>query len=126
MVRHGCHACMLDRVTIFDKIREKYSLSKKRTWEGSIIFDKNLSISSSIMYPELTKGEDSPFVDNYKSKFKIGLLSDPFLYLYVTHENNTFSYDHHSQLIKTYLKVIKTYLNTNNQNLNYFKSFIKI
>ena len=118
-----CDACILDQVTIFDEIKNSFALSKKREWEGSIIFNRELSIANNLWYPELTKGEDTLFVEKFKSEFTIAQLSDPFLYLYVTHKNNTFNYLHHFQLTKTVFRIFKTYLKPDDQKLHYFKSF---
>lgn len=116
-------ACLLDQVTIFDEIKNRFALSKKREWEGSIIFNRELSIANNLWYPELTKGEDTLFVEKFKSEFTIAQLSEPFLYLYVTHKNNTFNYLHHFQLTKTVFRIFKTYLKPDDKKLHYFKSF---
>ena len=125
MMEDGGYACLLDQVTIYNAITQKYSLSKVRQWEGSILFDRNLSIKKNIWYPDLPKGEDTPFIEMIREHYKISTLTDPFLYLYVTHTDNAFEYDHHQSLIKTKFWIFKTYLKLLDKRLGYFITTIR-
>ncbi len=122
MVKSGCNASILNQVTIYDSLTKKYSLSKLRVWEGTVLFDKSLAIKHNIWYPDLIKGEDTPFIEMIQSHFKIQIFNDPYLYLYITHTHNAFNYKHHSALIKTKFYLFKTYLKNTDNKLLYFNS----
>lgn len=114
--------CILNELIIYNSITKKYARSKQRVWEGSILFEKKLAVDHDIWYGDLPKGEDTIFIDKLKQVTPFALLHDPFLYLYVTHEHNTFDYQHHELLVRTVFTYFKTFLSSKDLRLRYFRS----
>lgn len=124
ILKNNAKACVLDQFTMYDELKDKYSFSKKRKWEGSILVDKNSITLANIDYPKKVKGEDTPFFEKIESTFHVTVLHDPWLYMYVTHHNNTFDYKHHDLLVYRKLYFFKTYIDSQSLKLKYFRSLI--
>ena len=122
LVVNDSKVCILNELIIYNSITQKYARSKQRVWEGSILFEKKLAVDHDIWYGDLPKGEDTIFIDKLKKITSFALLYDPFLYLYVTHEHNTFDYHHHELLVRTVFTYFKTYLSSKDWRLSYFRA----
>ncbi len=82
--------CVLERLTIFDMASEKAHLSHRRSWEGSLVARRD----SVPPFPELTRAEDTPVIEQMCEQGKLVLLDCPELYVYVYHGSNTWDRKH--------------------------------
>lgn len=82
------HACLLNQWLIFDNATKRAYVSSEYTWEGSILCDRR-ALSRNIKYKKLNRGEDTSFVKSLAKRYRIALLSRPYLYIYVYHGSNT-------------------------------------
>lgn len=124
LLRSGNKACVLDQFVMYDEVKDQYSFSKKRKWEGSILVEKETIVKEKLHYPNKAKGEDTPFYGMLEASFPITVLKDPWLYMYVTHHNNTFDYNHHDLLVDRKFYFFKRYLNSQTLRLKYFRALI--
>lgn len=83
-------ACFLERQQIWWPETRRFAVSCRRIWEGSFVCRK----SSLPPYPVLSRGEDSPVVDQIVRTRRAALLDCPHLYTYVFHGGNTFDDEH--------------------------------
>jgi glycosyltransferase involved in cell wall biosynthesis len=89
-------ACFLRTFMISNKITDEFAESKY--WggvEGSIIALK----SAMPKYESLTKGEDTPIRDYFLKNNKALMINKPLMYTYVIHGDNTWDYDHLTDLM---------------------------
>jgi glycosyltransferase involved in cell wall biosynthesis len=85
---------MLIRWTVWWPSKNRLFISGKRRWEGSLVCLR----SAMPRYPSLSKGEDTPLIDNLLIKHKITLLDAPHLYVYVIHGANTWDDKHFEEI----------------------------
>lgn len=83
--------CCLERWTMAWPARDRYVVSKRRAWEGSM-----LAIKEKLpRYADLRRGEDTVLLDACRAGgLKIHLLDRPDLYVYVVHGQNTYPEEH--------------------------------
>ena len=73
----------------FDRNHAHYFVSKGAI-EGTIMARKK-----DIIYPEMSKGEDSPFYNDYEKRYKVSVMfNNPILYIRFIHGHNTWERDH--------------------------------
>lgn len=92
----GAAACVLMRWLMYDAETGRAYLSSKRTWEGSLVADKNVVPS----YPALKQGEDTQVIKQLGDNGKLILLDKPTLYVYVFHGGNTWQRQHWQGLLE--------------------------
>lgn len=101
-------ACMLIRWTVWWPSKNRLFISGKRRWEGSLVCDRSVMPK----YPSLSKGEDTPLIDNLLVNNKVILLDAPHLYIYVIHGANTWDDRHFEKIFNgATFNVILNYYN---------------
>jgi glycosyltransferase involved in cell wall biosynthesis len=88
------NACILSRWTVWWPKKNRLFISGKRTWEGSIVCIR----SKMPRYPSLSKGEDTPLINELLSSNKVAFLDAPRLYIYVIHGSNTWNEQHFEKI----------------------------
>jgi mannosyltransferase OCH1-like enzyme/UDP:flavonoid glycosyltransferase YjiC (YdhE family)/GT2 family glycosyltransferase len=83
-------ACFLERQQLWWPQRERFALSNRRAWEGSMICER----AALPPYPAQRQGEDTPVMEQLFNSQRVALLDYPQLYTYVYHGDNTFSAGH--------------------------------
>lgn len=87
------HACVLNHWIVFDGTTNLAYVSPEWTWEGSILCDKKV-FSKTLQYENLSKGEDTVFLQKLQDRYNVALLNRPFLYIYIYHGHNTWEREH--------------------------------
>jgi len=83
--------CCLERWTMAWPARNRYVISKRREWQGSMLAVKERLPS----YANLRRGEYTVLMDTCRrAGLKIHLLDRPDLYVYVVHGQNTYPEEH--------------------------------
>ena len=90
MLAFEAEACLLNQEMIWWPHQNRLAISTKRIWEGSSMARK----AKLTPYPAISKGEDTPVVENLLHTGKVVILDNPHLYLYVVHGTNTFNAQH--------------------------------
>ena len=90
-------ACMLSRWTVWWPNKNRLFISGKRTWEGSLVCAR----SAMPRYPAISKGEDTPLIDELIARSKVVFLDAPRLYIYVIHGANTWHDAHFEAIFKS-------------------------
>jgi glycosyltransferase involved in cell wall biosynthesis len=91
-IKSGPHKIVaLQNWYMFDETDRKLYLSVDRTWEGSILCEREFFDTTS-KYPSLNKAEDTKFIESVSSKVKI--ITCPHIYIYVFHSSNTWDREH--------------------------------
>lgn len=93
IIKNSIEACVLEQWTIYNMYTDKFYISNKRLWEGSLMC--RTSVIKELSYPSLEKGEDTCLIDSLIEKNKImALPNHPELYIYVYHGKNTWDEKH--------------------------------
>ncbi|AQT60521.1 glycosyltransferase family A protein [Cellvibrio sp. PSBB023] len=90
----GKMACLLSRWHMFDSITGQFYLSHYRMWEGSILCNLNKFRNKMIVYPSISKSEDTSVIEILHSMDEVCLLDLPYLYIYTFHGSNTWDVEH--------------------------------
>jgi glycosyltransferase involved in cell wall biosynthesis len=86
---------VLSNVILFDgKTNESYLSATRWAWEQTLLCERSVFGSPILRYQNLERGEDSPLVYNLKRQNLLLTVSQPELYIYVYHGENTFHRDH--------------------------------
>ncbi len=88
--KHSASVCLLNQWIIWWPIKKRFVISNKRHWEGSLLANKSIMPN----YLSLTRGEDTPVVENLIKNHPAVSIKNPYLYIYVVHGNNTFDEAH--------------------------------
>lgn len=97
--KNGKPACILSRWIVFDSQTKKAYISNQRLWEGSILCRKDSMVEKP--YPALHKGEDSTVIEYLHQNNKLHIVDNmPELYIYISHENNTWEQSHFNQIFQ--------------------------
>lgn len=97
LIKKKADFCFLSRWTLALLKLNKYGISSKRIWEGSIFAKKKYMPC----YSEKKVGEDCDMIDILLGRNdKIVLLDKPQLYIYTFHGMNAFDQDHHTLLLR--------------------------
>jgi glycosyltransferase involved in cell wall biosynthesis len=94
--RSGKPACVLSRWTVFDAATRRAYLSYDRAWEGSLLARRDALPSYD---GSLSRGEDTPVVNELVARDDLVLLKRPDLYVYVFHGKNTWTAHHFEDLL---------------------------
>jgi glycosyltransferase involved in cell wall biosynthesis len=94
--RAGKSACVLSRWTVYDAASKKAYLSYEQPWEGSILARRDALPSYD---GSLSRGEDTPVVNELIARDDLVLLKRPDLYVYVYHGRNTWHAKHFEDLL---------------------------
>jgi len=85
---------VLSRIFLYDQVTGKSYLSGKRqAWEGTLLCEKAV-ISSSLMYADLEKAEDSALLAALLKHNLEAAIDTPELYIYIYHGHNTWHRQH--------------------------------
>lgn len=87
-------ACLLSRWHMLDSITGQFYLSHYRMWEGSILCNLNKFRNKMILYPSISKSEDTSVIEILHSMNEVCLLDLPHLYIYTFHGSNTWDAEH--------------------------------
>jgi UDP:flavonoid glycosyltransferase YjiC (YdhE family)/mannosyltransferase OCH1-like enzyme len=82
--------CTLERQQLWWPNDHRLALSNRRVWEGSFLCD----VTQLPQYPNQSKGEDTPVIEQLLQKGRMVLIDLPQLYTYVFHGDNTFDKAH--------------------------------
>lgn len=94
--RSGKAACVLSRWIVYDVATRRAYLSYDRPWEGSLLSRRDAVPSYD---GSLSRGEDTPVVNELAARGDLVLLKRPDLYTYVLHGRNTWGADHFDDLL---------------------------
>lgn len=86
-------ACLLQRHMIWYPLMQRLAISNVRQWESSFVCRKSIVPA----YPSLSKGEDTPVIDQI-CRGRYLWLDYPQLYIYTFHGRNTFDGNHFDEL----------------------------
>lgn len=87
-------ACALERWTVYDAESGRVAISRRRIWEGSLLWHRTLT---GMGYPPLATGEDTPFA----KRIHPVLLDRPDLYVYCKTGRNTLAPSHFDRMLDT-------------------------
>jgi len=91
LLESGSDMCLLERWTLAWPERNLFYYSKRRSWEGSMLAEKE-KIGQ---YPPLRRGEDTVLLNECVArKLRICAIDRPELYIYVVHGINTWDTEH--------------------------------
>lgn len=102
MLRHNAHGCFLASETMKYINSQFHIVTGYRAWENTLLLKK----VPNLYYPELTRNEDTIFVLDYISRYKVVLLNMPELYTYRLHSENARSKGAHFSEIWKYAREI--------------------
>ena len=85
-----CDGCLLKRHMIWWPESKRLIASNERNWESSFICRKSCLPE----YPALSKGEDTPVIEQIYQKNRVITIDYPQLYTYLYHGTNTFDVNH--------------------------------
>jgi glycosyltransferase involved in cell wall biosynthesis len=97
LIKTQLSAVFLERLLIWWPAKEILAISKRRTWENSMMSWKNCVQN----YPQITRDEDRLMVEQLRKTNRVGLLDMPSLYCYVVHSNNTWDAPFFDNLVRT-------------------------
>jgi glycosyltransferase involved in cell wall biosynthesis len=86
---------VLSQLLIFDSLKNEAYISAKRwAWEQTMLCEKSVSKEPALRYANIDRGEDSVFVFNLRENNLLLTISNPSLYIYVYHGDNTWHRKH--------------------------------
>jgi len=95
IVKNKVNGSLLTRWVTFNGHEKKAFVSNRRHWEGSVLCRKSLFALKA--YDNREKGEDTNVIEYLCAHNHLACIEDmPFLYVYVYHGNNTWSFNHFS------------------------------
>ena len=86
-------ACVLIYWIMFDEVRREAYISHMRPWEGSILCKKSV-IGDDVRYKNMSRGEDTPLIQELFSRNMVFPVVMPKLYIYVYHGGNVWTEKH--------------------------------
>lgn len=90
-------ANILNRLVLYNALKQQAYLSSERFWEGSLLCKTDL-FKEYFQYPKLNKGEDNDLVVKLVKQDYVGSLFAPYLYTYLFHGANTWDAIHFQHL----------------------------
>ncbi len=97
-------ACLLKRWLLFDETTSlgyiSFDIDIIGGGENTILCEKAFIMEHKNFYPELIKGEDTPFIQYLKKQNEITLLDEPRLYIYSATNCNTWERQHFEDIIE--------------------------
>jgi glycosyltransferase involved in cell wall biosynthesis len=95
----GRHGSILTQWLVFDSVTGTAYTSNNRLWEGSVVCRK--SVLQFKAYEDKPLGEDTATIEYLASTNSLYLLNKvPGLYIYVYHGNNSWDYEHWSEIFR--------------------------
>jgi len=92
------NATVLTQFFLFDETMSRAYLSFQHCWENTLLCRKELLLQN--QYANLNRGEDSHIIRFLEGKKFLQYIQDaPFLYVYIFHGANTWSYEHFKYLM---------------------------
>lgn len=104
LIRSGKLACFLNQWIIWDKTDGKAYLSVTRMWEGSILTYKSV-VQKLGGYGMKKRGEDTCLIMKLMRLGGCAVISNPQLYIYVIHGDNTWHREHFNEFIDNKLRL---------------------
>lgn len=99
IVDNKVNGSLLTRWVTFDGHEKKAFVSNRRRWEGSVLCRKSLFALKA--YEKKEKGEDTDVIEYLCEHNHLACIEDmPFLYVYVYHGKNTWSFNHFSGIFR--------------------------
>lgn len=96
-------AVALSNVVVHDVINGEIYSSTRRSWEQTLLCNKQFLKENGISYADLNRYEDTPLIE--KLWRHIFLLSDPSLYIYSFHKSNTSDAAHFQNFLAAGIKL---------------------
>lgn len=95
----GHHGSILTQWLVFDCLTTTGYISNVRLWEGSVLCRK--SVLQEKAYEEKPLGEDTATIEYLAARESLCLMDEmPGLYIYVYHGNNSWDYEHWSEIFR--------------------------
>jgi glycosyltransferase involved in cell wall biosynthesis len=86
---------VLSRLLIYDSLKSEAYISAKRwAWEQTLLCERSVSEKTELRYANVERGEDSVFVFKLRENNLLLTISNPTLYIYVYHGDNTWHRKH--------------------------------
>ena len=107
IIKNGKVSSSLINQFMYDELKKESYLSSYGPWAGTIMCKKSL-ITHDFKYPDLSRGEDSHFLNlMMRENFMYPVLA-PSLYIYVYHGNNTWNEKHFKKLFANSKKMSRS------------------